>query len=389
MRQLVHVHDHAPPAIIEELIRAHGLGPAGVDAFIEEHEFPIVDGRSCTFVFRGDADQVRLRHWIFGLPSSQPFQWLSGTDLWYLTVEFPEGSRVEYKLEVTHHGDTRWIQDPLNPQLARDPFGANSVCHAAGYEIPDWIHHDPEAREGTLEDRTLWSEALGEERRTTIYLPARYRSSRRYPLLVVHDGPDYLQFAGVKIVLDNLIHRLEIPSIVVALTHPHERLREYASYEAHADYITGELVPHLESELPLQGTPEGRGLMGASFGAVAAFSNAVRNPGFYSRLLLQSGSFAFSDIGDHERGPLFDPVVEFMNRYREDPISVTRKLFMSCGMYESLIYENRSLVPVLSSTGMDVRYVESRDGHNWENWRDRLREGLSWLFPGPLWMVYE
>ncbi len=28
-------------------------------------------------------------------------------------------------------------------------------------------------------------------------------------------------------------------------------------------------------------------------------------------------------------------------------------------------------------------------GHNWENWRDRLREGLSWLFPGPLWMVYE
>ena len=36
------------------------------------------------------------------------------------------------------------------------------------------------------------------------------------------------------------------------------------------------------------------------------------------------------------------------------------------------------------STGMEVRYVEARDGHNWENWRDRLREGLSWLFPGPL-----
>ena len=34
-------------------------------------------------------------------------------------------------------------------------------------------------------------------------------------------------------------------------------------------------------------------------------------------------------------------------------------------------------------------YEEARDGHNWENWRDRLRSGLSWLFPGPLWMVYE
>ena len=47
------------------------------------------------------------------------------------------------------------------------------------------------------------------------------------------------------------------------------------------------------------------------------------------------------------------------------------------------------LVPVLQSAGIDLRYVEARDGHNWDNWRDRLREGLSWLFPGPLWMVYE
>ena len=46
-------------------------------------------------------------------------------------------------------------------------------------------------------------------------------------------------------------------------------------------------------------------------------------------------------------------------------------------------------VPFLSGLGMDVRFAEARDGHNWENWRDRLREGLSWLFPGPLWLVYE
>ena len=68
---------------------------------------------------------------------------------------------------------------------------------------------------------------------------------------------------------------------------------------------------------------------------------------------------------------------------------VSEKVFMSCGTYESLIYENRSLVPLLQATGMEVRYVEARDGHNWVNWRDRLREGLSWLYPGPLWMVYE
>jgi len=130
--------------------------------------------------------------------------------------------------------------------------------------------------------------------------------------------------------------------------------------------------------------------MGASFGGVASLSTACRYPGFYGRLLLQSGSFAFTDIGRrNRRGPLFDRVVEFVNRYREKPVAVAERIFMSCGVYESLIYENRSLVPLLQETGMQVRFVEARDGHNWENWRDRMREGMSWLFPGPLMMIYE
>ena len=78
-----------------------------------------------------------------------------------------------------------------------------------------------------------------------------------------------------------------------------------------------------------------------------------------------------------------------MNAFREDAKPVSSKVFVSCGTYETLIYENRSLVPFLQRTGMEIRYREARDGHNWENWRDRMREGLSWLFPGPLWMVYE
>ena len=106
-------------------------------------------------------------------------------------------------------------------------------------------------------------------------------------------------------------------------------------------------------------------------------------------MLVQSGSFVFSDIGDHDRGPVFDPVVDFVNSFREEPTRPADKVFISCGIFEALIYENRSIVPLLQSTGMEVRYVEARDGHNWDNWRDRLREGLSWLFPGPLWMVYE
>jgi enterochelin esterase family protein len=78
-----------------------------------------------------------------------------------------------------------------------------------------------------------------------------------------------------------------------------------------------------------------------------------------------------------------------MNEFRERPGQPTDKIYMSCGIYESLIYENRSLIPRLQHQGIEVQFEEARDAHNWENWRDRLRNGLSWLFPGPVWMVYE
>jgi enterochelin esterase-like enzyme len=372
-------------------IDALAAGPhtrEAVDAFLAANSFPIVEGSSITFVYRGDADAVHLKHWVFGLPSSQPLSRLDGTDLWYRSFDLPAGSRVEYKLEVVRGGHGEWMEDPLNPNRARDPFGANSVAHGTGYTVPDWIRPEP-GPVGTL-DEIRFDSAIFGRRSVGLYLPARYRRSRRYPLLVVHDGHDYLHYASLGAILDNLIRHREIPDLIVALTSSPDRLTEYAGDERHARFLTDELIPNLEKTLPLEARPQGRCLMGASFGAVASLTTALYRPGFYGRLLLQSGSFAFTDIGEHNaRGPLFDPIVARMNRYRAEPIAMTERMFMSCGMYESLIYENRSLAPLFAATGMEVRYVEARDGHNWENWRDRLREGLSWLFPGPLLLVYE
>jgi enterochelin esterase family protein len=80
---------------------------------------------------------------------------------------------------------------------------------------------------------------------------------------------------------------------------------------------------------------------------------------------------------------VFDPVVQFVNRYRDRPVRVADRLFVSCGLFEPLIIPNRSIVPIFESAGMRVRYVEARDGHTWENWRDRLYDALSWVVPGP------
>ena len=378
------------PSPIIDALRARGpLAASDVDAFLAAHRFPLVEGATSTFVWRGEAEAVHLVHMIFGLPTQQPFLRLEGTELWYLTVELPARSRVEYKIQVVRGGNSALIEDPLNPLKTRDPFGANSVVQGDGYTTPEWVAHDPEARPGTLEELVVPSEGLGRDARVTLYLPARFRRTRRYPLLLVHDGGDFLAYGGMKTVLDNLVHRLDVAEMLVAFLHPGERLVEYADHPGHARFLAEELTPRLERDWPVEADPAARGIMGSSFGAVAALATAARHPGRFGRLMLLSGSFAFTDIGPSRRGPAFEPVVSFVNAFRQRPTRVSDRLFLSCGTYESLIYENRSMVPLFQSTGMEVRYVEARDGHNWENWRDRLREGLSWLFPGPLWMIYE
>jgi enterochelin esterase family protein len=375
---------------INRLRERRPLDGAAVDRFLARQAVPIVEGTRCTFLYRGAADEVRLVLRVFGLPDRLPLRQLRGTDLWYLVLELPEGSRVEYQLEVTRGGQREQINDPLNADIARSPLGNSSVLYAAGHEIPDWTRPDPEARPGSLTEVVVGSRALRRDCRVTLYLPARFRRSARYPLLIVHDGGDYLEFAQAKTVLDNLIHRLDVAGLVAAFIYPQDRLAEYANSAAHARFLTAELLPRLETELPLAATPSGRCLMGASFGAVASLTSAYRYPQVFGSLLLQSGSFVFTDIGtDHGGGPPFEPVVRFMNRYRARPRPVADRLFVSCGVYEPLITPNRSMVPVFESAGMTVRYVETRDGHSWENWRDQLRDGLSWIFPGPQKFYYE
>ena len=374
---------------IRELEELTELSVDRIDRFIEDYDLPIVEHNSVTFVFRGNVDEVYLQHWVYGLESGPPLKRLNGSDLWVLTLDLPDHSRIEYKFGIVVKGKHRWVHDPFNPQTAHDPFGFNSVCYTSGYEVPEWTYENALVRPGILEEHRLFDTAFGGERTIQVYLPARYRVSRRYPLLICHDGPDYVTYAALKTVLDNLIDRLEIPPMIVALTKAVDRLEEYAADPHHADFVVNDVLSFMERRFPIHHSPASRGLMGASFGGVASLYTAWKYPSKFGRLLLQSGSFAFTDIGDHTRGPAFDPIVPFMNKFRDSPGKPTDRIFLSCGTYESLIYENRSLVPLLQESGMNVKYVEARDGHNWENWRDRLREGLSWLFPGPLWMIYE
>jgi enterochelin esterase-like enzyme len=362
----------------------------------ESAAFPAIDGGVCTFAYSGPAIRVRLTHFGVGLPDDLDFEQLDshgecqdpGGDQswWLLALRFPHGARLEYKLEVTDSFGTRLIEDPLNPRAAHHPFGANSVCKAAGYVEPDWSRQHDGVPTGSIRDCATDSAALGREARASIYLPAGFTQTpvEPYPLVIVHDGGDYLNYAAASTVLDNLIDRGDIPPTVVTFLHPGERLLEYADDPGHHAYLTTELLPRLERELPLAAAAQGRCLIGCSFGAVASLSAAAHAPDTFGTLLLQSGSFAGAGEGCWPRPePLWRPVKQFVRKFVAAPAVVADRIYVTCGMFESLICENRGLVPVLEGTGMDVRFDQTLDGHNWASWRDSLGVALPTLVASP------
>ena len=127
-------------------------------------------------------------------------------------------------------------------------MGSSSVCFA--HRLHDArLGRCPTPTPGPASSPTscVRSRALRRDCQVTLYLPARFRRTATYPLLVVHDGGDFLQYAAAKTVLDNLIHRLDVAEMVVAFIHPEDRLIEYANSTAHARFVTDELVPRLEA----------------------------------------------------------------------------------------------------------------------------------------------
>jgi 1,4-alpha-glucan branching enzyme len=148
---------------------------ARADRFVARHGSPIVEGSRATFLWVGEADEVLVRHRVQGLPDPLTMRRIPSTTLWYVSIDMPPESRVEYQFEVVR-GDVReaYVNDPLNPRLAHGPFGTSSVCAATGYQVPDWTLPDAESRPGELVEDGLQSKALRRHVPFSVYVPARF-----------------------------------------------------------------------------------------------------------------------------------------------------------------------------------------------------------------------
>jgi enterochelin esterase family protein len=202
-------------------------------------------------------------------------------------------------------------------------------------------------------------------------------------------------------VIDNLIHRREIPVMIAVFINPGKtpeqpepspadwgdrstnRPTEYNTPDdKYARVICDELLPVLSQEYNISKDPEQRAIGGASSGAIAAFAVAWERPDQFRKVISIVGSFV-NLRGGHvysERVLASDkkPIRAFFQDGRND----NRGARFS-GAYDpqrDWFLQNVRLVEALTKQGYDVNYVWGIGLHGQKQGGAILPDMMRWLW---------
>jgi enterochelin esterase family protein len=310
------------------------------------------------FVVRRPWKRVSLAQEVQRPRLGPPFERVD--DEWRLRFPRHEVDRMEYLLEL----DGRLQLDPGNAKRAPGPFGDKSVIEWPEYTPPAWL--DSIADEGPRE----WIEVRC--RRLVARVPVLLYATpdppgKDAPLLVVHDGPEYAEFAHLTRFLDAMSWEERIPPLRAALIQPVDRNETYSASALYAGALVRELLPAIARRAP----HKQRIGMGASLGALAMLHAHRRYPRTFDALFLQSGSYfrqrfdkIESGFGRYQRITRFTGTVVRGNAERAIPVALT------CGLAEENVSNNRTVAEALAAQGYAAWLAELRDAHNWTAWRD-------------------
>jgi enterochelin esterase-like enzyme len=270
---------------------------------------------------------------------------------------------------------------------------------------PDSFPRDGVAKGEVRGPFTLPSQAYpGTQHTYWVYVPAQYDASVPASLMIFNDGQAFKNMEGdlrTPNVLDNLIHRREIPVMLAVFINPGRtpeqpeptpqewgdrttnRPTEYNSLDdRYARVIVDELMPALYKEFNISKDPDRHGIGGASSGAIAGFTVAWHRPDHFRKVLSMIGSFvnlrgghAYADIVQKSEKK---PIRIYMQDGRNDHRGIGRD-----GGYNQerdWFYQNVKLMQALVAKGYDVNYQWGIGRHSQKHGGSIFPEMMRWLW---------
>ena len=351
------------------------------NSLVKSNSIPLVQEDSVAFLYRGKANTVSwagdFNGWGYDKKFNGKGTKVPNTDIWLLKTSFPKDARFDYKI-ILNGAD--WMIDFFNPNQQWSGVGGGSPN--SELRMPNW---KPEtvsiAKEGVPRgkmslDILLNSTNLGYQMTYSVYLPVGYTESKKYPVIYVTDGYEYLheRLGNMSTVLDNLIHEKKIePVVAVFIDHRepvnrsnNRRMQELAMNPAYLNFFENEFVAHIESRYSVIKDPKQRAILGTAMGGLTSAYFAFTKPGVFGMAGIQSPAFKFKPeiyaVCDNPENP---PV----------------KVYLTTGVYFDAAVESRKMKEILEKNFCNYRYSETNQGHSWGNFRDTIDDILVYFFP--------
>ncbi len=381
------IPDPALRALVEACERAAAqdqTGRAAVNAYLRALQAagghaPVISGDAATFLYLGRPNthvRVALTGEWNGWDAGAWMTPAGRSGLYWRVEHFDPAARLEYQFQV----NGRKRVDGLNPQQGvRERWGPKSALLMPAYRPPPDVTSRPGVPTGRVEEHTLHSPALRQARTLFIYLPPGYRADHAegYPVVLFHDGGDYLAQAHAATVLDNSIADGAVPPLLGVFVPPIDRGLEYGrDPDPYVHFCAEEVVAFLRDHFPVAADPRRWATMGASLGGSLAVYLAWKCPQVFGWALPRSGAYSFNA----------DRLIGWIEE--EDPVPVGFHCVV--GLYERFILSSdggsegdftdgqRRFVTMLERTGYEVAAAEYPEGHNWTFWSGHIRDGIAW-----------
>jgi enterochelin esterase-like enzyme len=223
-----------------------------------------------------------------------------------------------------------------------------------------------------------------------IYVPSQYDGKSPACVMVFQDGDGYQGDKGqfrVPIVLDNLIHRKEVPVIIGIFINPgvvpaqgkgqgrSNRSFEYDTVSPqYATFLEKEILPEVGKDLKLRQDATGRGICGISSGGICAFVAAWERPDMFSKVLSHVGSFTNIQGGDVLPGMIRKTERKPIRVWLQDGSNDLDNLHGSWPL------ANQSMAASLNFMRYDFRFEFGDGGHNGRQGGATMPEALRWLW---------
>jgi len=234
----------------------------------------------------------------------------------------------------------------------------------------------------------------GTSRRFWVHVPASYDPDEPASLLVFQDGGFYLDPDGEVrggIVLDNLVHRGDLPVTVGVFVDPgvfedvedpdarKNRNAEYDAFDSrYVDFLLDEILPEVTKRWNVTDDPEQWGICGGSSGGNAAFTAAWLRPDRFRRV--------FSCLSSFVQMPDGNPYPDLIATVERKPIRVVMQAgHRDLGWDEpewNWLAANLRVAAALMEAGYEARLVLGYGGHSPNHGGVVLPDALRWLWNG-------